>query len=273
MIFGRKKKADKAQTPPAVEPTAVAKPVAPAPATPAPAAPPPVAQAPAPTPPAPTPAVAAAAVATPVVAPAVAKPPVAQTASPAVATPPTAAPSTPAPTAPAPQAGQTAPAGQRARHPMESKMVVASFGEIVSILMRSDSYRHFSLSDLEWLVIPPVLTQQFSLAEVRKGEGGMTVPVGVALWASVSPEVDQKLSANMRGPLRLRPDEWKSGEILWLIDAIGPAQIVQQLMANLHKTVFKGRPLKVRAIDEEGKPVIKIQKINEDAISPAPLAS
>ncbi|MCP4932669.1 MAG: toxin-activating lysine-acyltransferase [bacterium] len=252
MIFGRKNKAEKVQTPAGAEPAAVAKPVAPAPApaTPTPATPQPVSQASAPTTP-----VAAAPVsaATP---PAVTKPPAAQAATPAVASPPTAASSTPAPTAPAPQA---------ARHPMESKMVVASFGEIVSILMRSDSHRHFSLCDLEWLVIPPVLTQQFALAEVRKGENGTTVPVGVALWASVSSEVDQKLSANMSGPLRLRPDEWKSGETLWLINATGPAQIVEQLIANLHKTVFKGRPLKVRAIDEEGKPVIKVQKINEDA--------
>ena len=105
--------------------------------------------------------------------------------------------------------------------------------------MRSNSYKHFSLSDLDWLVIPAVLTQQFVLAEARKGEQGIPAPVGVALWASVSPEVDQKLSANTTGPLRLRPDEWKSGDILWLIDAVGPPQVIDGLIENLHKKRFQ----------------------------------
>ncbi len=148
-------------------------------------------------------------------------------------------------------------------------MMVASFGEIVTVLMRSETYRHFSLSDLDWLVIPPVLTQQFVLAEARKGEDSIPAPIGVALWATVSPEVDQKLASNTTGPLRLRPDEWKSGDILWLIDAVGPPQVINGLIENLHKNVFKGRPLKVRGRDEEGKPVIKIQQLPAEGTPPA----
>jgi hypothetical protein len=33
--------------------------------------------------------------------------------------------------------------------------------------------------------------------------------------------VDKRLSENLTAPIRLRPDEWKSGDILWLVDAIG----------------------------------------------------
>ncbi len=150
---------------------------------------------------------------------------------------------------------------QQARRAMGAKMVAASVGEIVSILMRSPVYKHFSLADLEWLVIPPVMGNQFSLAEARRGGQSIPVPIAVAFWASVSEEVDQKLSANFTGPLRLRPDEWKSGDILWLIDAVGPAEVLDNLVANLHKTVFKGRPLKIRHRGEDGKPVIKVQRL------------
>ncbi len=236
MIFGRKKKTETAQTPAATEPAAVAKPVAPAPVTSTPAAPPPVA-----TPP-------AASVAAPAPAPAAATPAPAKAAS----------------SAASPSAGSSATSEEqelRARRALGAKMVVASFGEIVSLLMRSSAYKHFSLSDLEWLVIPPVLTQQFVLAAARKGESGIPAPIAVALWASVSSEVDEKLMTMTSGPLRLRPDEWKSGDILWLIDAIGPPQVLGDLVDNLHKNVFKGRPLKVRARGEDGKPIIKIQKL------------
>ena len=247
MIFGRNKKPDDAAT---------ETPVAPAPTAPAPA---PVA-APAPVIPA-QPAPIAAAPAAP------------STAQPIPAA--VAAPAQPAPAAAAPQGGgEPSPEvdpEQQARRAMGAKMMAASFGEIITVLMHSNIYKHFSLSDLDWLVIPPVLTQQFVLAEVRKGEGGIPAPVGVALWASVSPEVDEKLSANTTGPLRLRPDEWKSGDILWLIDAVGPPQVIDGLVQNLHKSVFKGRPVKVRSRDEDGKPVIKVQQL--PATDEAPTAT
>ena len=166
-----------------------------------------------------------------------------------------------------PEAGETAgtpsatDATLQARRAYGAKMMAASFGEIVTVLMRSASYRHFSLADLEWLVVPPVITQQFVLAEARRKEEDIPAPIAVALWARVSPEVDSKLSSIASGPLRLRPDEWRSGDIFWLIEAVGPRQVLDGLMENLHRKMLKGRPLKVRGIDKDGKPVIKIQKL------------
>ena len=188
-------------------------------------------------------------------------PPQPQAAPPAASAPANPAPPASANPTVAAESGAPGDQDQLARRALGAKMVAASFGEIVSILMRSDTYKHFSLADLEWLVLPPVLSRQFVLAEYRKDGNDVPAPVAVALWASVSQEVDQKLAANITGPLKLRPDEWKSGEILWLIDAVGPAQVLEGLIENLHKSVFKGRPLKVRARDKEGNPVIEIQKL------------
>jgi hemolysin-activating ACP:hemolysin acyltransferase len=88
-----------------------------------------------------------------------------------------------------------------------------AFAQINSVLMRSPHYKHHTLTDLEWLV-PPLLTGQFSAAEAGPREGGARFPVAVVLWASVSVDVDKRLTENPAAPIRLRPDEWRSGNIL-----------------------------------------------------------
>jgi hemolysin-activating ACP:hemolysin acyltransferase len=145
-----------------------------------------------------------------------------------------------------------------AREAMQSKMMSAAFGQVVSVLMRSPRYKHYSLSDLEWLAVPAVLTGQFSLAEARMKDRGFSAPVGLALWARVSEEVDEKLSENLSKPVRLRPDEWKSGDIFWLIDLIGEPRVAGSLLRRLGETVFKDLPVKTRARDKEGGPVIRV---------------
>ena len=119
-----------------------------------------------------------------------------------------------------------------------------TFTRVVSVLLRSSHYKHYTLSDLEWLVMPPILTRQCAVLHAEAG--GLPVPVAVALWASVSPEVDGRLSQNVARPIRLRPDEWRSGEILWLIDVVGSAEASRQLLSRLQQEVFKGRQVKLR---------------------------
>ena len=96
-----------------------------------------------------------------------------------------------------------------------------AFAQIVSLLMRSPLYRHFAIADLEWLVIPPLATGMFALAEMKAQANGPSFPAAAVLWASVSPEVDARLSANLSAPIRLRPDEWRSGELLWIVAVAG----------------------------------------------------
>jgi hemolysin-activating ACP:hemolysin acyltransferase len=128
-----------------------------------------------------------------------------------------------------------------------------AFAQIVSVLMRSPHHKHYTLSDLEWLVLPPLLTGQFSVAEANAKKGGPRVPVAVALWASVSAEVDKRLSENLTSPIRLRPDEWRSGGILWLVDAVGDGRVIASILKKLGETVWKGREVKVRRRAQDGK--------------------
>jgi hemolysin-activating ACP:hemolysin acyltransferase len=132
-----------------------------------------------------------------------------------------------------------------------------AFAQIVSILMHSPRYRHYTLGDLEWLVLPPLLTGQCGVAEAKSKDNGASVPVAVALWASVSPEVDQRLAENLNTPIRLRPDEWRSGDILWLIDAVGDRRVVPGLLKQLADNTLTGREIKVRGRGEGGKVEVK----------------
>lgn len=144
------------------------------------------------------------------------------------------------------------------RQALKTKLISASFGEIIAVLMRAPTYRHYSLSDMEWLVVPPMISGQFLLAEARSKEEGFSAPVGIALWARVSEEVDKKLSANLNQPIRLAPHEWTSGDIHWLIDVVGDKRVIQALINRLGQTVFKGTSVKVRGVDDEGNKAVRV---------------
>lgn len=136
------------------------------------------------------------------------------------------------------------------------KIMAASFGEIVSILMRSEQHQHYSLRDLEWLVLPALHSGQYSIAEAQSVEKNAAAPVGVVLWALVSPEVDKRLSTELNSPIRLRPDEWTSGDIPWLIYAGGAPTVIEQMLAQLVKTQWKGSPPKLRQRAQNGQVVV-----------------
>lgn len=136
----------------------------------------------------------------------------------------------------------------------EEVKFAVTFTRILSILMRSPHYKHYTLSDLEWLVVPHILTGQCAVMEARIN--GRQVPVAVALWATVSEEVEKRLAENLAMPMRLRPDEWRSGDILWLIDAVGAPKAVAFLLNQISETTFKGRKVKMRTFGPGIQPTV-----------------
>lgn len=145
---------------------------------------------------------------------------------------------------------------QRRKLASASKMVAAAFGEIVSLLMRTPNYKHLMLSDLEWFVVPAVASGQFSLAEAQSKSSGITQPMGVVLWARVSPEVDQRLHENLDQPIKLKPGDWTSGDILWLVEAAGESRVIEALVKRMRETIWAGRTVRLRARGPDGKAAI-----------------
>ena len=64
-------------------------------------------------------------------------------------------------------------------------------GEMTWLLTQSPLHRALSIGDLEWLVMPALLNQQFYL--FRDGQQ----PVGLAMWAKCTPEAVAKLDRGM----------------------------------------------------------------------------
>ena len=135
-----------------------------------------------------------------------------------------------------------------------SKMFAASIGEIVTILSRSPAHKHYSLADIEWMVLPPVAAGQFYVVETAHQQQGFRAPIAFVAWAFVSEEVDARLSAQVGGPrVLLRPDEWMSGDVAWLIFAVGHADGVNEALRWLKEGPFRDRPLKLVAETEDRK--------------------
>ena len=63
-------------------------------------------------------------------------------------------------------------------------------------------------------------------------------PIGVVLWARVSEEVEQMLE---RGTTRMRPQDWKSGDRLWVVEVIAPFGGHDAMVADLKAKVFQPR--------------------------------
>jgi hemolysin-activating ACP:hemolysin acyltransferase len=155
-----------------------------------------------------------------------------------------------------------------------------SFAQVVAVLMRDRNFRQMRLADLEWLVLPPLMAGQFRLAQMPalqrgtagstqpgvqgstlasdKGkDGGMLVPVAVALWARVSAVIDRQLSENLDKVVRLGAGDWASGEHVWLMAVAGDRRIVPKLLEQLAKDEFKGQRVKTRVRGPDNTVVVR----------------
>ena len=119
-----------------------------------------------------------------------------------------------------------------------------AFTRVISVLMKSNPYRTMPLNQVEGLVVPMIMTGQFAIMDAEVN--GQLTPVAVAFWALVSPEVDQRLSDPSIAVPKLAPDEWRSGEITWLLDVVGHPDAAKQLIGQLNAGPFAGRDVKVR---------------------------
>jgi cytolysin-activating lysine-acyltransferase len=129
----------------------------------------------------------------------------------------------------------------------QPKTVSQMLGEITWLLTQSPMHRQLFLGDLEWFVMPPLLMEQYRIFY------GPDRPAGVALHARVGAETDARLR---QGGVKLRPDEWKSGDIPWLIELVAPFGGQQEMMADLAANVFPGTGFSFHHVDADGKRVV-----------------
>jgi cytolysin-activating lysine-acyltransferase len=95
----------------------------------------------------------------------------------------------------------------------------------------------------------PVLMQQFRLFYDQ------SKPIGVVLWARVSAEVEAMLAA---GTTKLRPQDWRSGDRLWVVEVIAPFGGAEEMVRDLKAKVFPDREIKYVALGAGGKMEVRV---------------
>ena len=135
-----------------------------------------------------------------------------------------------------------------------------SFGKVVMALMALPRYRHQSIADLQHLVLDPLIRDRVAMAyEASEDQDQANDVAGMAIWASVSEEVDRKIREQIKAgvwPLRLKPEDWVSGEINWLLDVIAPDQkTTTRVLANFKQVAKDGdlrlHPVIARLVDAD----------------------
>lgn len=135
-----------------------------------------------------------------------------------------------------------------------------SFGKVVMALMGLPRYRHQSLGDLQHLVLDPLIRDRIAMA-YRNSDDQPELPdvAGLAIWASVSEEVDVKIREQIKSgawPIRLKSEDWNSGKINWLLDVIAQdSKAVAAVLANFKQVIRDGdlrlHPVITRLVDKE----------------------
>jgi cytolysin-activating lysine-acyltransferase len=144
-------------------------------------------------------------------------------------------------------------------------------GQVVLILMRTRQHRFSFLSDLEWLVMPAIATGQFIVAEHREGPTGISIPAAAVLWARVSEEVDARLRGNLERGVRLRPEEWASGAIPWLVEGCGESRAVGKLVGAIVEKQFPVVGIKTIGRSPDG--TLGVRVLKKDMVTAAPASA
>jgi hemolysin-activating ACP:hemolysin acyltransferase len=162
------------------------------------------------------------------------------------------------PTSDRPTSPATAPDVASSKHAIK-KPAVAVLGELCSLLLLLPRYRYVYLSDLEWLLMAPLARNQLSI--VSGAKDGKERFVGGVLWARVSAEVDQRIRAQVQAavfPVRLRPEDWTSGDITWLLDVLAPSRpLATKILSEIGRAGLGGarklnvHPVVQRLVDPE----------------------
>ncbi len=151
---------------------------------------------------------------------------------------------------------------QQARAVATRARVHEALGQVVLTMAGVARYRHMALSDLQSLVMEPLLRDKIAMARARPEESPQATPepAGIAFWASVSDEVDAKIREQIAAnvfPIRLKPQDWVSGNKIWLLDVLAPSsQIVAAVLGNFQKAMKTPgeifiHPVVARQVDPE----------------------
>jgi cytolysin-activating lysine-acyltransferase len=161
------------------------------------------------------------------------------------------------------------------------RTVAEALGQVVWLLSQSPLHRELKIGDLEWSFMPALMHEQFRIFRFGPLPGlekmdpknfapaGMSaealqqLPLGVAIWAKLSPAAEAKLENNER----LTLPEWQSGDRLWLVELITPFaskenKLGEVMLADLMQGPFKDSPFSLHRTDPATGRRVKVHMAN-----------
>jgi len=135
---------------------------------------------------------------------------------------------------------------------------IATLGAATSIMLASPLHRHVFLTELDWLVVPAITAGQ-----IRVFHHG-NVPVAFATWAFLNEDVAERFKAGLG---RLKPQEWKCGEDIWLVELCAPYGGVKEILMDLAENTFAGKVVNTMrpAPDGSGPQVSTLEELAANA--------
>jgi len=80
-------------------------------------------------------------------------------------------------------------------------------------------------------------------------------PIGLVLWARVDDDVAKRLAD---GTTKLRPQDWKSGDQLWVVEVIAPFGGPEEMIKDLKAKVFPNEDIRYVAMSKDGAKEVKV---------------
>ncbi len=115
-----------------------------------------------------------------------------------------------------------------------------AIGPVLLLYMQSSHRRYQFIGDLEWLLMPPLISGQCKL--FMKEE----YPTSFISWAFLNEAAEKRLFQNGG---KLRPEDWNCGDRLWVIDIVAPFGGVENMLHDLQLNEFPGRVVHLAAPD------------------------
>jgi cytolysin-activating lysine-acyltransferase len=160
--------------------------------------------------------------------------------------------------------GSNSPAGPA---PGAPRTVAEALGQIVWLFTQSAAHRELRVKDLEWSVMPAILSEQFRIfrfgplpgldraAAEKLAPPGLNaaveeLPLGVAIWARLSAQAEQRLENEER----MQAEDWTSGDRVWLLELVSPFatpenKLSEAMLIDLIQGPFRQTPFSLHRTD------------------------
>jgi cytolysin-activating lysine-acyltransferase len=115
-----------------------------------------------------------------------------------------------------------------------------AIGPVIMLYMQSSHRRFQFIGDLEWLLLPPLVSGQCKLYMKKE------YPISFISWAFLDDATENRLFQNGG---KLRPEDWKCGDRLWIIDIVAPFGGVENMLRDIRKNEFPNQVIRLMTPD------------------------